>query len=427
MGFQLEENKIYNAQDLIDRLNDKTYRTREREKDFQGVYKIESLCSGKVYIGSAAGVSTGIKRRWYEHLFDLRKNKHHSFHLQNAWNLYWASSFEFSVVEKIDLDCDDIEKSKQEIRKREQYYFEVYDVFKNGYNTSKEALGGGWGLTEQMIKDGRSKQLSWEQYLYVKDKLINTSMPLSEISKNCGCSKSVVKQIYEKKILQEFFKDIDFPKRRIKGLAKLSEVEKEEISQKYLKNIPIKDIAKEYGVSSYVVNTLLEERKIKNNGSFTFDSGKVGRPLFVYQYTLDGKYIRSFNSVTEAAKSCGRTSCSKIIRCCKGKQKSSYGYCWSYEKMEILPEQSLEEQILGKPVSSRLRPIIQYNLNWQPIKLFPSLRSTVKEVGNKSTDYLTIARNMKLNLNDTETFGYKWKYSDLAPKEDLYKLLELKG
>nr|DAM79954.1 MAG TPA: hypothetical protein [Caudoviricetes sp.] len=34
---------------------------------------------------------------------------------------------------------------------------------------------------------------------------------------------------------------------------------------------------------------------------------------------------------------------------------------------------------------------------------------------------------MKLNLNDTETFGYKWKYSDLAPKEDLYKLLELKG
>lgn len=427
MGFQLEEDKKYNAQYLINMLNNKIYRTVDKQKDFTGVYKIENLCSGKVYVGSAAGTTSGIKGRWYEHLFDLNKNQHHSFHLQKAWNLYRASSFEFSVVERIEIDYENIKKSKQEIRKREQHYFEVYDVFKNGYNTSKEALGGGWGLTEQMIKDGKSKQLSWEQYLYVKDKLINTSMPLSEISKNCGCSKSVVKQIYEKKILQEYFKDINFPKRRIKGLAKLSAAEKEEICQKYLKNVPIKLIAKEYGVSSYTVNALLEEKKIKNNGSFTFGSGKVGRPFFVYQYTLDGKYIRSFNSVTEAAESCGYTSCSKIIGCCKGKRNSSYGYCWSYEKMSHLPERSLEEQILGKPISSRLRPIIQYNLDWEPIKLFPSLRSTAKEVGNKSTDYLTIARNMKLNLNDTETFGYKWKYSDLAPKEDLYKLLELKG
>jgi len=66
-------------------------------------------------------------------------------------------------------------------------------------------------------------------------------------------------------------------------------------------------------------------------------------------------------------------------------------------------------------------------LSWNPLKLFPSLRSAGKEIKNTSTGYLTIARNMKLNLNDTETFGYKWKYSDLAPKEDLYKLLELKG
>ena len=426
MGFQLEENRIYNAQDLIDMLNSRCYRTMD-SNNFFGVYKIYNTQSKKYYVGSAAGPLRGIKSRWYGHLFDLRKNNHHSVHLQKAWNLYGASCFEFSIIEKIDIDYNDVKGSKQKIRDREQYYFEVYDVLKNGYNTTETADGGGYSLTEDWIKEGRSKQVNWDQYLYIKDKLINTDMPLVEIARNCGCRKDFIKQIYERKTLFEVFKNIEFPKRRIRRLAKLNEEEKQDICQKYLSNISIKKLSKEYRVSPQTINDLLDEKKVKNKGSVTFESGKVGRPIFVYQYTLDGEYIKSFNSAMDAAKEFGKETCSKIISCCKGKMKSAYGYCWSYKQMEHLPKTSLEEQILGKPISSRLRPVIQYDLNWNPIKLFPSLRSTGKEIKNTSTGYMTIARNMKLNLNDTETFGYKWKYSDLAPKEDLYKLLELKG
>ena len=426
MGFQLEENKIYNAQDLIDMLNNRHYRTMDAN-DFFGVYKIYNTQSKKYYIGSAAGPLRGIKSRWHGHLFNLKRNNHHSSHLQKAWNLYGASCFEFSVVEKIDIDYNNIKESKQKIRNREQYYFEVYDVLKNGYNTTETADGGGFCLTEDWIKEGKSKQIDLEQYLYIKDKLINTDMPLSEIAHNCGCKEDFIKRIYERKTLFEVFKDIEFPKRRLVRLAKLNEEEKQNICQKYLNNVSIKDLSKEYRVSQKTVNNLLNEKKIKNNGSVAFESGKVGRPIFVYQYTLDGKYIKQFNSAMEAAREFDKETCSKIISCCKEKQKSAYGYCWSYYKMEHLLQASLEEQILGKPISSKLRPVIQYDLNWNPLKLFPSLRSAGKETKNTSTGYLTIARNMKLNLNDTETFGYKWKYSDLAPKEDLYKLLELKG
>jgi len=65
--------------------------------------------------------------------------------------------------------------------------------------------------------------------LYIKDKLINTDMPLSEIAHNCGCKKDFIKQIYERKTLFEVFKDIKFPKRRIVRLAKLNEKEKQNI------------------------------------------------------------------------------------------------------------------------------------------------------------------------------------------------------
>ena len=41
--------------------------------------------------------------------------------------------------------------------KGEQYYFEVYDVFKHGYNYSRAATGGGAVLSERMIKEGKSK------------------------------------------------------------------------------------------------------------------------------------------------------------------------------------------------------------------------------------------------------------------------------
>ena len=49
----------------------------------------------------------------------------------------------------------------------------------------------------------------------------------------------------------------------------------------------------------------------------------------VNQYTLNGDYIRTFNSMSEAERLPGIHH-KGISRCCSGKQKTAYGFIWSY-------------------------------------------------------------------------------------------------
>jgi group I intron endonuclease len=60
-----------------------------------GIYKISNTFNGKFYIGSAVN----IEKRWRTHKTNLAQGKHHSRHLQSAWNKYGAGAFEFSVIE----------------------------------------------------------------------------------------------------------------------------------------------------------------------------------------------------------------------------------------------------------------------------------------------------------------------------------------
>jgi group I intron endonuclease len=60
-----------------------------------GIYKITNILNNKCYIGSAIN----IENRWRTHKTTLAKGKHHSGHLQNAWNKYGANAFEFSIIE----------------------------------------------------------------------------------------------------------------------------------------------------------------------------------------------------------------------------------------------------------------------------------------------------------------------------------------
>lgn len=76
-----------------------------------GIYAIVNLINHKRYIGS----SINTRKRWYGHKLHLRKNKHHSAHLQNAWNKYGEDSFIFVVLE----ECNE-----SELIQREQFYLD---------------------------------------------------------------------------------------------------------------------------------------------------------------------------------------------------------------------------------------------------------------------------------------------------------------
>ena len=48
------------------------------------------------------------------------------------------------------------------------------------------------------------------------------------------------------------------------------------------------------------------------------------------QYSLDGIYIKTFPSICDAAKAMNKCYISSIIKCAKGKIKTSFGFIWRY-------------------------------------------------------------------------------------------------
>jgi len=92
------------------------------------IYAIENRINHKVYIGSA----THFDKRCRIHLYYLNKNKHHSKHLQAAWNKYGADAFYFHVLEYV--NCSNM-------LKREQWWLDTVQPFRRevGYNISPTA------------------------------------------------------------------------------------------------------------------------------------------------------------------------------------------------------------------------------------------------------------------------------------------------
>lgn len=102
------------------------------------------------------------------------------------------------------------------------------------------------------------------------------------------------------------------------------------------------DITKEFGVKDSSLNHALN--KSKNglwNGyrwSYTKRSKEEWQKVIyknrtstvpVSQYTINGIFLKRFDSIKEAALSVGNSS-SSILNCCKRKTKSSAGYLWRY-------------------------------------------------------------------------------------------------
>lgn len=143
----------------------------------QGIYKIVNKVNGKYYVGSTSYSN----RRWSrEYLPALRKGKHGTIHLQNAWNKYGEENFEFKFIEEIE--------SEEDLYLIEQKYLD--EGFENGvlYNIAREA-GGGNLVSEydvtQKHKDNVSKaKLGHEVTEETKIKLRKASIGWHETHEN---------------------------------------------------------------------------------------------------------------------------------------------------------------------------------------------------------------------------------------------------
>ena len=108
-----------------------------------GVYRIENLLDGKLYIGS----SINVEARFRKHLATLNRGEHQNAHLQRAFDRDGVDSFCLELVES--CTADDLEA-------REQFYIDKYRVPELGYNIAPRAYSNkGVRHTEEEIEKMR--------------------------------------------------------------------------------------------------------------------------------------------------------------------------------------------------------------------------------------------------------------------------------
>ena len=122
--------------------------TKELSK-VSGIYCIENTINHKVYIGS----SKNLYQRLLKHFALLRHNKHENAYLQNAWNKYGKSNFEWSIIEICDIN---------KLTEREQY---CIDLFGAEYNITKKVE------RNILSKESRIKQGETRKRLHREGKL----------------------------------------------------------------------------------------------------------------------------------------------------------------------------------------------------------------------------------------------------------------
>jgi group I intron endonuclease len=99
-----------------------------------GIYKIENVVNGTVYIGQ----SSRLKTREQLHFGALRSNRHVNKYLQNAFNKYGSENFCFSVI----LYCENFELTR--------YEQAILDKSKSVYNICLEVANSTRGVVRSI-------------------------------------------------------------------------------------------------------------------------------------------------------------------------------------------------------------------------------------------------------------------------------------
>lgn len=134
----------------------------------------------------------------------------------------------------------------------------------------------------------------------------------------------------------------------------------------------------------------------------------MGAKVKAYAYTLDGRFIKGYDCIKDAAADYGVLSAC-IANALNGVTKTSVGCLWRYYKVEQLPADDIPQQ-------RSARPLYQYDMDGTYIAEFNS-PITAARVLNTTPAGFREAANGKLKSRA----GYLWRFyrCDTLPAEEL--------
>lgn len=320
------------------------------------IYKITNKINKKVYIGqttSEYGFSgrysckgKGVERVYNQHKLMKEKSYEYNKHLLNSIEKYGFENF--SVCEIFDVAF-----SKYELDIKEQCWIMIYDSYKNGYNQNMGGNGNKGHVGLQYSDNPMSQsiiQLSLDgEYIKTWDCISRAS---NELNIRSSTIIGVLKNKYGSKSAGGFLF-----------------VYKEEY-----------DINKKY---SYI-NKIGEYNKKS-----------------VIQLSLNGDFIKEYNSISEATRGVKNTSTSKIANCCQRKRKSHCGYMWVY-KTDFLENKAPEYNAIH---NGKSREVVQLSLTSEYIAKFDSITEASKETKTQLSKITSVCKGDRKTTN-----GFKWMY-----------------
>lgn len=110
-----------------------------------------------------------------------------------------------------------------------------------------------------------------------------------------------------------------------------------------------------------------------NNDALSQKEIEYHKKLQIYQYTVEGKYIKTFPRLADASKAVNGDS-TRILLCAKPPYiHVAYGYRWSNEKMPQLPDKAAHLEV----------PVCQYDKNGLFVAEYANIISAAKAIGQR--------------------------------------------
>ena len=241
------------------------------KEKISGIYQIKCLSNNKIYIGS----SINIYQRWKNHKWNLNKNTHHSIHLQNCWNKYGESNFEFKVL----LICDQHNNLFYE-----QRFIDAYDSSNSnfGLNIKKKAESPIGNITKEEHEDkeykirGNYKRYLWKGELRTLTDIAELEKydPMSLISRVVGLGYSVEKALTKEKRIGKYMFDYQGQQLSLKEVSDLVGIHPRKLNyylqegltleqaidkfEKKKKQISLREFCKVFGISDTTVKSRLK-------------------------------------------------------------------------------------------------------------------------------------------------------------------------
>lgn len=128
----------------------------------------------------------------------------------------------------------------------------------------------------------------------------------------------------------------------------------------------------------------------------------------IWQFDLDGNFIKEYQSAAEAARVLNKNCSSTIIACCRGKAFSSNGFQWKYAGEypgKFVAPKKKHKGVSGKN-NSRSKKVLQFDLNSNLIKEWDCLMDISREFNyNSGTICNAIKKKQKYK-------NFYWKYNN---------------